>query len=276
MDNYSWYIARFEDIDDEEKSIDWEYLLKSDRKRIEKETYYNYFNISETKLLNKIYKYFSVLDSFNKGYISLKIVEDLIEDIIKDPFRYILKVNSKSNDNIAIFKNATKRVKSLVETYKNNHLNNLNLYGKLKVNQTNNTSDIMITIKEFAYFVYPFFEDWSDFDFEKLEKLTKNEFTHNEQVIHYHTLNESNIYMRNYFGVKLHLNNDMNIFSVTNSSGSFLEPGLKKYLVTSSKPLRNSDVVIKNPNISPTSFWRPCISSRIASIQNSSLRLNNK
>ncbi|OII75855.1 hypothetical protein cand_028840 [Cryptosporidium andersoni] len=275
MDNYSWYIAKFEDISDEEKSIAWKYIPKSDRKRTEEETYYDYFNISETKILNKIYRYFSILDHNNKGYIPLKIVEDLIEDIIKNPFRYILKVDSRSINNIAIFKNATKRVKSLMETYKSN-FNNLNLYGELKTSQTDNTSDIMITIKEFTYFIYPFFEDWSNFDSEKLDKLTKNECTNNEQFIHYHTLNESNIYMRNYLGAKLHLNNDMNIFPVSNSIRSFLEPGLKEYLVTSSKPLRNSDTFIKNPNINPISFWRPCISSRIASIQNSSLKLDYK
>lgn len=202
------------------------------------------------------YKLYSLFDPENKGYVSLKSVEEWTK------LQYAtLCQDSNLNCDAKVFdryKSKVQRVCNSLETFKNNYAN----YLKAKEGSEEIVIDpksIVITISEFISLVSVIFDNNED--------VCENyKFKSTRSAIHFAHLLESNLSLTNYFGTVTNTDPVGKFIPCTSSPSLYLEPKSSSVSRGESRPIKNNVLYISDSNLYHSSLWSPCVVSGSSSL----------
>lgn len=221
----------------------------------------DYFNLPDkmgSYPLFMSYKLFSLFDPENKGYVTLKSVDDWAK------LQYVtLSQGGNLSGDTKVFdryKRKIQRVCNSLETFKNNYANYLRARDGVEEVEVDPQS-IVITISEFIGFVSVLFDNNEDVQ-EKSHKLKSA-----RSAVHFAHLLESNLALTNYFGTVTNADPVGKFIPCTSSPSLYLEPKSKSVSRGESRPLKNSILYISDSNLYHSSLWSPCVSSASSSLQ---------
>lgn len=220
---------------------------------------------SSSYTLFMCYKLYSLFDPENKGYITLKSVEEWS----KMQYNSFCQDNNL-NINASVFdkyKGKTQRICNSIETYKNNYIYNLKVKEGIEELEID-SQNILITISEFISFISPLFDNIEDIIRKDQKSLS------NCSAVHFAHLLESNTSLTNYFGTATNVDPIGKFIPCTNSPSLYLEPKSKSVSRGESKPFKNSILYISDSNLYHSSLWSPCTIPKSSSLHSMTRELN--
>ncbi|OLQ17752.1 hypothetical protein ChUKH1_17785 [Cryptosporidium hominis] len=211
------------------------------------------------------YKLYSLFDPEDKGYISLKSIEQWA----KMQYNSFCQDNNSSIDakTFDMYKGKTQRICNSIETYKNNYIYYLKLKEEVEDLEVD-TQDIPITISEFISFVSPLFDNVEDSHTKKHKSLS------NCSAVHFSHIQETNLSLTNYFGTVTNSDPIGKYIPCTSSSSLYLEPKSKNVSRGKSRPFKNNILYISDSNLYHSSLWSPCINPASSSLHAMARELN--
>ncbi|KAJ1615419.1 hypothetical protein OJ252_138 [Cryptosporidium canis] len=211
------------------------------------------------------YKLFSLFDPENKGYITLKSIEDWS----KFQYNSLCQITDLNSDAKSIdrYKSKIQRVCNSIETFKNNYTNHL----KIKEGREDikiDTQSILITISEFIGFVSVIFDNKEDI----IKADQKSIYNHS--AVHFAHLFETNVCLTNYFGTVTNTDPAGKFIPRTSSPSLFLEPKAKSVSRGESRPFKNNILFVSDSNLYHSSLWSPCVVPHTSSLHSMARELN--
>ncbi|KAH8582439.1 uncharacterized protein ELE39_001095 [Cryptosporidium sp. chipmunk genotype I] len=229
------------------------------------ETFFDLPDKAGSYTLFMCYKLYSLFDPENKGYISLKSVEEWA----KMQYNSFCQDNNSSIDAKTFdkYKGKTQRICNSIETYKNNYIYYLKLKKGVEELEVD-SKDITITISEFISFVSPLFDNVEDIYKKEHKSLS------NCSAVHFAHIKETNLSLTNYFGTVTNSDPIGKFIPCTSSSSLYLEPKSKSVSRGESRPFKNNILYISDSNLYHSSLWSPCAVPASSSLHAMARELN--